>query len=185
MLVKVLSLGTNWWSRSRILSGPQRQVYYNSTGVRCGRKVRRHWLVPGLLRFHGFYWNGAKPDPLAAAEACGGTFLCSDLAYAYGGNRLLFLSRNCAPAPPDFYLVTVSSETHGAIDFFSNVWRSVFTRVIAISQLRDQQEAMLLMGAGDWVQTANGFWRLPVPARSDESAALIRTGAGEAREEMP
>jgi len=180
MLVKVLSLGTNWWSRSRLSVEPQRQVHYNSTGVRCGRRVRRHWLLPGLLRF-----NGVNFDRGCALDACGSTFLCSDLAYAYGGNRLLFLSRSWGSGPPDFYLVTVTSEVYGAIDFSSNVWRSVFTRVIAISQLRRQQEAMLLMGAGDWLQTSSGFWRLRVPSGQDELPALLRAGEGQAREETP
>ena len=180
MLVKVLSLGINWWSRSRLSLEPERQVHYNSTGVRCGRKVRRHWLIPGLLRF-----NGANFDRGCWADACGKTFLCSDLAYACGGNRLLFLGRNCDSAPPDFYLVTISSDVYGVIDFSSNVWRSVFTRVIAISQLRHQQEAMLLMGAGDWLQTSSGFWRLRAPSGSDESPALLRAGGSQASEEMP
>lgn len=47
MLVKVLSFGTNWWARfGRDPFDPRRftrhAAYYNSTGVRCGRKVRRH-----------------------------------------------------------------------------------------------------------------------------------------------
>ena len=185
MLVEVISLGTNWWSRSsQAFAAPRRQVHYNSTGVRCGRKVRRHWLVAGLLRFHGLEFMGTECDPGRAAGVLGGLFLCSDLEYACGGNRLLFLSRNGGQARPDFYLVTLSSDVHGAIDFSSNVWRSVFSRVIAISQLRHQQEAMPLMGAGDWVQTANGFWRLRVPAVSEEPAALIRVGGGEGRREI-
>ena len=178
MLVKVLSLGTNWWSRSRVSAEPQRQAHYNSTGVRCGRKVRRHWLVPGLLRF-----NGVDFDSGRVGDACGSTFVCSDLAYAYGGNRLLFLRRNGGSQQPDLYLVTVSSDAHGAIDFSSNVWRSVFTQVIAISQLRHQQEAMLLMSAGDWLQTSNGFWRLRVPSESDQPTELIRAGGCELRED--
>jgi len=31
---------------------------------------------------------------------------------------------------------------------------------IAVSRLREQQEALLLMKAGDWIQTELGFWRL-------------------------
>ena len=176
MLVRVLSLGTNWWSRSVYSASPQQQVHYNSTGVRCGRKIRRHWLVPGLLRF-----NGVSVDREWLTEACGSTFRCSDLAYAYGGNRLLFLSRDRGSTQPDSYLVTVSSDAHGAFDFSSNVWRSVFTRVIAISQLRRQQEAMLLMGAGDWLQTSHGFWRLRAPHAADEPPALLCAGGEEMR----
>lgn len=178
MVVQVLSLGINWWSRSRLCSDPQRQAYYNSTGVRCGRKVRRHWLIPGMLRF-----NGVNFDRRWCMDACGKTFLCSDLNYAYGGNRLLFLSHNFHSAPPDFYLVTISSDVYGSIDFSSNVWRSVFSRVIAISQLRSQQEAMLLMGAGDWLQTSSGFWRLRVASETEDPPALLRVGERQSLEE--
>jgi hypothetical protein len=58
MLVKILSFGTNWWARfGRDPRDPWRftrhAAYYNSTGVRCARKVRRHWIVSGLIRFDG------------------------------------------------------------------------------------------------------------------------------------
>ena len=58
MLVKILNFGTNWWARfGSDLDDPLRltchAAYYNSTGIRCGRKVRRHWIAPGLIRFNG------------------------------------------------------------------------------------------------------------------------------------
>ena len=58
MLVQVLSFGTNWWARfGRNADDPHRftrhAAYYNSTGLRCGNKVRRHWITSGLIRFNG------------------------------------------------------------------------------------------------------------------------------------
>jgi len=177
MLVKVLNFGTNWWARfGRDAEAPYRftrhAAYYNSTGVRCGRKVRRHWLTSGLVRFNGIGdFNPNLPD-----RAIGQTFVCSDLTQAFGGNRLLFRCKAPRAVAADCYLVVISSDSHGCIDFTSTVWKSVFCRIIAISQLRDKQEAMLLMKAGDWVQSSTGFWQLNVPSSPREPVELVRIG---------
>ncbi len=177
MLVKVLNFGTNWWARFRRDAEDahcftRHAAYYNSTGVRCGSKVRRHWVVSGLLRFNGI--SGFNPN--LADRAIGQTFVCADLTQAFGGNRLLFQTKTSKSAVPDYYLVVVSSGAHGRIDFASNVWRSVFSHVIAASQLREMQEAMLLMKPGDWVETCGGFWQLSVPSNAHERAGLVRIG---------
>jgi hypothetical protein len=177
MLVQVLSFGTNWWARfGRNVDDPHRftrhAAYYNSTGVRCGNKVRRHWLTSGLVRFNGVGdFNPNFPD-----RAIGHTFVCSDLSQAFGGNRLLFERKATKSATPDCYLVVVSSDMHGQIDFTSNVWKSVFSQVIATSRLRDKQEAMLLMNPGDWIQTNTGFWQLGADPSLGRRATLICVG---------
>ena len=177
MLVRVLNFGTNWWARfGRDVEDPHRftrhAAYYNSTGVRCGRKVQRHWVTSGLIRFNGV----GDFNPNLPNRAIGQTFVCSDLTQAFGGNRLLFQSKAPQPAFPDCYLVVVSSGVHGQIDFASSVWKSVLIKIIATSQLRDKQEAMLLMRAGDWVQTSTGFWQLKVSMPPHEPAGLGRIG---------
>lgn len=177
MLVQVLSFGTNWWARfGRNVDDPHRftrhAAYYNSTGVRCGSKVRRHWITPGLIRFNGVGdFNPNLPD-----RAIGRTFVCSELSQAFGGNRLLFQLRAPQNDVPDSYLVVVSSDVHGPIDFSSGAWKSVFSRVIAASHLRDKQEAMLLMNPGDWVQTSTGFWQLTADPSSGQRTTLTRVG---------
>jgi hypothetical protein len=177
MLVKVLNFGTNWWARfGRDVEDPyrfsRRAAYYNSTGVRCGRKIRRHWITSGLLRFNGV----GDLNPNLPERAIGRTFVCSDLAHALGGNRLLFQSKAPMSAVPEWYLVVISSDVHGLIDFSSSAWKSVFSQVIAASQLREKQEAMLLMKSSDWVQTSTGFWQLVVPSNADEPGDLVRIG---------
>lgn len=177
MLVNVLSFGSNWWFRfgrdaEDAYGGTRRAAYYNSTGVRCGSKVRRHWLTPGLLRFNGVVdFNPHLPE-----RALGHTFVCSGLKYAFGGNRLLFQSKAREHAVPDYYLVVVSSCAHGHMDFSSGVWKSVLAQVIAASELREMQEAMLLMKPGDWIQSISGFWQLSVSRRTREPAGLVRIG---------
>jgi hypothetical protein len=177
MLVKVLNFGTNWWARfGSSAAAPdcftRHAAYYNSTGVRCGSKIRRHWIAAGLLRFNGVC--DFNPDVLESA--LGRTFVCTDLRYAFGGNRVLFQSRASRSTVPDWYLVVVSSGAHGRIDFASSVWKSALAQVVAASQLRDIQEAMLLMKPGDWVQTHSGFWQLYVPHAAGEPEALVRIG---------
>jgi hypothetical protein len=177
MLIKVLNLGTNWWARfGRDADEPyrysRRAAYYNSTGVRCGSKIRRHWIFSGLIRFNGVGdFNPNMPD-----RVIGVTFVCSDLTNAFGGRRLLFKSKAHKSAVPECYLVVISSEVHGQINFRSSVWKSVFSNLIAASQLRDKQEAMLLMKPGDWVQTSCGFWQLSVPDTAHEPPGLARIG---------
>ncbi len=177
MLVQVLSFGTNWWARfGRDVDDPHRftrhAAYYNSTGVRCGNKVRRHWITSGLIRFNGAGdFNPNFPD-----RAIGRTYVCSDLGQAFGGNRLLFERKATKSAPPHCYLVVVSSDIHGQIDFTSSVWKSIFSQVIAASHLREKQETMLLMRPGDWVQTSSGFWQLMLPSTPHEAVALGRVG---------
>ena len=177
MLVKVLSFGSNWWvrfGRSAKESGssPQHAAYYNSTGVRCGSKVRRHWIISGLIRFNAV----SGLDPNLPDLVVGSTFICSDLVQAFGGNRLLFQAKTHWSAVPHHYLLVISSSTHGRIDFASNVWKSVLAQVIAASQLREAQEAMLLMKAGDWIQTSSGFWQLSLPIPPNEQEQLVRVG---------
>jgi hypothetical protein len=180
MLVKVLSFGSNWWQRSREISEPSCCAYYNSTGVRCGRKIRRHWILPGILRLNGV----SNFDPTRPMRAVAHTFRTSGLTCAFGGNRLLFESRAPDSLSPDFFLIAINSRFHGSIDFTSGVWKSVFTQVVAVSQLRDMQETLLLMGAADWIQTSLGFWQLHVPSRRPEPPSLLRLApaASEAKE---
>jgi hypothetical protein len=177
MLVKVLGFGTNWWARfGRDVDDPHRftrhAAYYNSTGVHCGGKVRRHWIISGLVRFNGV----GDFNPNFPERAIGRTFVCPDLTYAFGGNRLLFQSKAAKSAAPECYLVVISATEHGRIEFNSSVWKSAFSRVIATSQLRDKQEVMLLMQAGDWVQTSTGFWQLSAQCSSGERDGLVRIG---------
>jgi len=52
MLVKILEFGSNWWARFAVIRTTvtvhETCGHFNSTGVRCGSKMRRYWIVPGL-----------------------------------------------------------------------------------------------------------------------------------------
>jgi hypothetical protein len=177
MLVKVLNFGSNWWSRFGRdphdgLRFTRHAAYFNSTGVRCGRKIRRHWIVPGLVRFNGV----GDFSPHFPDRCLGRTFDCPEPAFMFGGNRLLLARRARGTVVPDSYLVVISGERYGECDFTAGCWHSPLARVIAASQLRNMQEAMLLMKPGDWVKTICGFWQLRVSAHLPFGAMLELVG---------
>jgi hypothetical protein len=177
MSVKILGFGSNWWTRFGRDSNDacrytRRTAYYNSAGVRCGQKIKRHWVVPGLIRFNGV----GDFDPHFPGRAIGKTFDCSDLAFACGGNRILFVRRTPKPSIPDWCLVVVSSERFGVFDFDDPCWKSGSTQCISVSQLREQQEAMLLMKEGEWVRNGFGIWRLMSNPNRPLGAALQLLG---------
>src|SRR5690348_15107632 len=154
MRVAVLSFGSNWWARAE--PEMSRFARYNSSGIECGRKMRRHWTVPGIVRINGMTnFNHWPPQ-----EMIGSSFRCSELSFACGGNRLLMVEKIADLRPPEFYLLTISSALHGYLDLSSSTCRSGSSIVFAASELRERQEIMLLIEPGVWFQTSTGLWQL-------------------------
>ena len=172
MLVKILGFGSNWWARfgrdpRDRFRYTRHAAYFNSTGVRCGNRMRRYWVVPGLLRFNGV----GDFNPQFPGRAVGKIFECTDLIFALGGNRVLF-TRKVDSSVPDYFLVVVSSDRFGGFDFEVPGWKSQSVTPIAVSHSREKQEAMLLMRAGDWVRSALGVCQLSVATGLSYGAAL-------------
>jgi hypothetical protein len=173
MLVKILEFGSNWWARFG--RDPQDRyrytkhaAYFNSTGVRCGSKMRRYWIVPGLIRFNGVGdFNAQFPN-----RAVGEVFECADLVFARGGNRVLFRRRVAQSCRPDYFLLVISSGRFGALSFEAPGWKSESLTPVAVSHIGERQEAMLLMKAGDWVRSTLGIWQLRVAPNLRHGASL-------------
>jgi hypothetical protein len=108
MHVRIISLGTNWWTmHSRDLDDPycfrRRAAWFNSTGLKCGQRLRLNWIYPGQLRFN--LTSGFEPE--FRLRAIGRTFWCS------GPNRYqrkihLLVVRPVKSASPEMYLVTLN-----------------------------------------------------------------------------
>jgi len=161
VLVKILSFGCNWWKRfgrdpEDRFRYTRHAAFYNSTGVQCGNKIRRHWIIPGLIRFNGI----GDFNPHYPSRSVGHTFSCTEPVFAFGGNRVVFETKVRKCADPDYFLVAVSSERFGVFDFHSRLWKSESAHAIAASDLRKKQEAMLLMSTDDWISSSLGRWRL-------------------------
>jgi len=160
MRVRVISFGTNWWAmRSTDSSDPycfeRRAAYFNAAALMCGKRLRHSAAYPGQIRFNaksGF-------DPEFPSRAIGRTFLCSGPNHIAGRVHLLF-AQMAAGTLPDAYLVTLNSVDHGAIRFDIPGWRSSGVQPISISLRGPRYEAMLLIGAVDWVRSELGQWKI-------------------------
>jgi hypothetical protein len=176
MRVHVISFGSNWWGMHSPDSGDpycfkRNSACFNAAALMCGKRLRHSAIYPGQIRFN----SKSGFDPEFPSRAIGRTFLCSGPNHVAGRTHLLF-SRMASETPPDAYLVTLNSDHHGSIRFDKPDWRSSGVRPISISLRYPRYEAMLLMGAVDWVQSDLGQWRLD-PAGERLSLSGCREGA--------
>ena len=158
MIVRILSCGTHWWGQH---SGPlddpfrfrRRSAYFNSTSLMSGRRRHDCFLYPGRIRFNrtsGF-------DPESVDRISGKTYEVSGPTL-HGGELHLLFAFPAISRTPEAYLVTIRSETHGAIPFSGRAWRAPGAQPIAVSSLGDRYEAMLLLRPRQWVETDRGRW---------------------------
>ncbi len=160
MYVRVISLGTNWWTmHSSDTSDPycfrRRAAWFNAAALMSGRRLHHSAIFPGQIRFN----STSGFDPEFPLRAIGKTFLCSGPRQFAGRMHLLF-ERRAAGTVPDAYLVTLKSAEHGAIQFANPGWKSAGVQPISISLRGEKYEAMLLFGSGDWVESDLGRWRV-------------------------
>jgi hypothetical protein len=165
MRVRVVSFGTNWWAvHSRNLDDPycfrRRAAWFNSAGLKYGRRLRLCWVYPGHIRFNQN--SGFQPErPL---RAIGRTFLCTEPNRLGGRTHVLFV-RLLSESATDRYLVTVNEASIGRISFTSPGWRSPGVQPISVSLRGLRYEAMVLMGPEDWIETDLGRWFVSADSR--------------------
>ena len=166
MLVAVTGFGSVWRWRLRKSSGhPQclsESAYYNTTGVRVSGSVRQRPKIVGYARFNG---RGGF-DPNHPARMINRVFECADPCVWQGQNKLLFKRQLPSHERPDGFLVVARPELTGALKVGNTNWRSADSWLIAFSECRGQQEAMLLMPAYGWIRAELGkFVMEPVMGR--------------------
>ena len=156
MLVTVTGFGSVW--RWRLQKAPNLQHHrsemacYNTTGVEVSGNTRQRPQILGYARFNargGF-------DSNHPSRMINRVFECADPCVWLGLNKLLFKRTLTAPQKPDLFLVVVRPERTGVLRVGGANWRSDDSWLIAFSEYRDQQEAMLLMPAYGWIQTELG-----------------------------
>jgi hypothetical protein len=167
MLVTVTGFGSVWRWRLRKVPGHGQHLadlaYYNTTGVEISGSIRQRPQVVGYARFNG---RGGF-DPNRPSRMINRVFECADPCVWLGQNKLLFKRMLTAPQTQDLFLVVVRPELTGVFRVGGANWRSDDSWLIAFSECRGQQEAMLLMPAYGWIQTKLGRFTLePATGRS-------------------
>ena len=178
MYVRVISLGSNWWaSHSAKRSDPycfrRNAAWFNSAGLKSGRRVRFCWIHPGQIRFN--QRSGFHPE--FPGRAVGRTFL-SNGPQTFGGRTHLLFSNPADDRTPDAYVVTVNDTFQGGIDLRLPTWKSDGVRPISISSRGQRYEAILLMGCGSWIESDLGRWGIGEDGRR---LVLLASRPGAAR----
>jgi hypothetical protein len=156
MLVGVTGFGSVWRRRvQRDASNPERfarAAYFNTTGVMANGTVVPHRKIAGHARFNcvgGF-------NPNYPNRMIGRVFACDEPCVWNGQNKVFFRHNVPKPVEPDCFLVVVRSQEFGHLHVGAEGWKSDESFLVSFSEWRDQQEAMLLMACGNWVQTDLG-----------------------------
>jgi len=180
MRVRVISFGTNWWAAcSHDLSDPmcfrRRAAWFNSAGLKQGRRLRFCLVFPGQIRFNRT--SGFNPEfPL---RSVGKAFHCSGPNVLHG--RRIFVLCCGWRCRSDCFLVTINERMHGPISFASRAWISDGVQPISVSLRGRRYEAMVLMTSKDWIDTGlgdglsekiAGVWCLKLHAREDSHEVL-------------
>ena len=176
MLVSVLGFGSVWRRRVGKDSGDPRRfvraAYYNTTGVMVEGRLRTRPRIAGHVRFNGV--GGFNPN--YPARMIGRVFECEAPCVWLGQNKILFKSV-AAAQQPDRYLVVVRTPEIGRLAVGQPGWSSDDVWVIALSEWRNEQEAMLLMSAHGWVRSEIGKYSLtPLAGRPWRARLELQIG---------
>jgi hypothetical protein len=156
VLVAVTGFGSVWRRRfSKNEHDPRRfarGAYFNTTGVIVNGQLRQRPQIIGYARFDG---RGGF-DPNRPSRMINRVFECAAPCVWLGQNKLFFKRILASPERPDGFLVVVRPEITGNFKIGAPNWRSTDSWLIAFSECREQQEAMLLMSAYGWIRTELG-----------------------------
>lgn len=161
MRVRIISLGTNWWSaRPLDVTDPlcfrRYAAWFNSAGLKYGNRLRLCWVYPGHVRFN----QSSSLHPEFPNRVLGRSFECNEPNRMHGRMHLLVTRRLDRDEEPERYLVTVTEQLCGPIRFTRPGWMSDGVQLISVSLRRDRYEVMALMGGPDWIESAVGPWML-------------------------
>jgi hypothetical protein len=180
MRVGVLGFGSVW--RRRWAKGSDdsrrfaRAVYYNTTGVTVNGKLHTRPRIIGHVRFNGV--GGFNPN--YPGRVVGRVFECEEPCWWRGQNKILFKRLLPPRTLPERYLVVARAAEVGRLPVGEPGWCSEDVWVIALSESRDDQEAMLLMAATGSFRTSVATYRLKPDGAAPWRASLELELRGEA-----
>lgn len=176
MLVAVTGFGSVWRHKLGTESEEHecfaQPVYYNTTGVIVNGHVRQRPQICGYARFDavgGF-------DPNHTSRMINRVFDCTEPTVWMGCNKVLFKRILSANEQPDWYLVLARSALHGNLQIGKEGWRSSDSWLLSFSEGAGQQEAMLLLPPGGWIQTGVGKFVLRLREQSARERQLVLWG---------
>jgi hypothetical protein len=160
MLVAVNEFGSIWTRRfGKDGDSPTRctrdAVFYNTTGVPVGDKIRARNRVYGVARFNG----SAGVLPHSPERSLHRVFECAEPCTWNGGNQVLFRALREQRTEPSHYLMIIRDEPTGWVDR-QIIWKSPDAFLISVSESDLHQELMLLMRPFSWIRTAAGVFVL-------------------------
>lgn len=161
MLIAIHSFGSIWTTRCEI----GRTAYYNTTGVLVGSVFRHRSCIYGHVRMNATL--GFHPD--TSHKMLNRVFEADPLPNEWNGKRKLFLRGVAhANAVPELYLVALSSDDIGVIDR-RHAWMCERGSVLSFSDRNDKQQALVLLPAYGWIQSATGTrYLIPKSGRPSE-----------------
>jgi hypothetical protein len=109
----------------------------------------------------------------------GRVFECEEPCVWQRQNKILFKTLLPFEVEPDRYLVVVRAPDVGRLMVGEPDWGSRDVWVVALSEWREEQEAMLLMSAHGWVRTSVGRYTLTPVASEPRRASLGLTPSEE------
>jgi hypothetical protein len=176
MLITIEGFGRIWEQRiGKDPADPLRfsshAAFYNTTGVRVGEHgiVKHRWRVGGKIRFQG----ASTFDSARIENNLGRVFECDEPEERFTWLQICCKRRLASPQKPDWFLFRVTSELLGWINFKSDTAKSVrATYLVSYSAERQDQEALLLMKPGAWVQGRRGRFVVDVDPRRSWRAPL-------------
>lgn len=148
MFITVEGFGSIWSKRAGSDSNAAhaRTAYYNTTGIEADGRLRHRSRLFGQLRFNevgGF-------NPHLVERNIGRVFHCTG---TMTDDRVTLLLHHMSdkPVSPDYFLFTVTSKRTGVLPIDDD-WRSDDVLLVSLSQLKRNQEAILLMPAHSWIR---------------------------------